>query len=211
MDDFFDNELGRKILALTKASFKVSDLIPDLILREKIKHQILKVYKTFFLLRRISQRETIFNAEKNHSELLREIDILDHYFYLGGHLNLVKEEHLKQLRNGFLVFKSHIILLNSNTNDANKNTRITRIAETEFPLGSSASKLVENLSAKQKKIMEKFSSKDTLKLAEILELFPDVSERTIRNELTSLIGLGKITRDGRGNGSFYKTIDVRHQ
>ncbi len=198
-------------MALTKASFKVSDLIPDLILREKIKHQILKVYKTFFLLRRISQRETIFNAEKNHSELLREIDILDHYFYLGGHLNLVKEEHLKQLRNGFLVFKSHIILLNSNTNDANKNTRITRIAETEFPLGSSASKLVENLSAKQKKIMEKFSSKDTLKLAEILELFPDVSERTIRNELTSLIGLGKITRDGRGNGSFYKTIDVRHQ
>jgi len=29
-EDIFNTELGRKILALTKASFKVSDLIPDL-------------------------------------------------------------------------------------------------------------------------------------------------------------------------------------
>ncbi len=186
MEDFFDNELGRKILALTKASFKVSDLIPDLVLREKIKHQILAVYKNFF--------------EKNHSELLKEIDILDHYFYLGGHLNLIKEEHLKQLRNGFLVFKSHIILLNNNMNDTNKNTRMTRI-EDNMP-----NHQVDDLNSKQKKIMEKFGSKDTLKLSEILEIFPDVSERTIRDELTFLIGLGKLTRDGRGNGSFYKII-----
>ena len=189
MVEIFDTELGRKILALTKASFKVSDLISDLIFREKIKHQILEVYKTF-------------SSGKNHSELLKEIDILNHYFYLGGHLNLIKEEHLKQLRNGFLVFKSHIILLNNNTNDANKNTRMTRIAETELPNGES----VSELNAKQKKIMEKFSVKNILKLAEILELFPDVSERTIRSELNSLIGLGKITRDGQGNGSFYKLI-----
>src|SRR3989344_3019851 len=152
MEDIFNSEIGRKILALTKASFKVSDLISDLVLREKIKHQVLDVYKTFL----------IFNAEKNHSKLLREIDILDHYFYLGGHLNLIKEEHLKQLRNGFLVFKSHIILaMNNNTNDTNKNMRMTRIMETEFPFGNSVSKSVESLNAKQKKILEKFSEKNT--------------------------------------------------
>ena len=100
MEEIFDSELGRKILALTKASFKVSDLIPDLVLREKIKHQVLEVYKTFL----------IDSGNQSFSELLKEIDILDHYFCLGGHLNLIKEEHLKQLRNGFLVFKSHIIL-----------------------------------------------------------------------------------------------------
>ncbi|KKU75378.1 MAG: hypothetical protein UY02_C0053G0002 [Candidatus Giovannonibacteria bacterium GW2011_GWB1_47_6b] len=93
MEDIFDSELGRKILALTKASFKVSDLISDLVLREKIKHQVIEIYKTFL----------IDSGNQSFSELLKEIDILDHYFYLGGHLNLIKEEHLKQLRNGFLV------------------------------------------------------------------------------------------------------------
>lgn len=204
MEDFFDSELGKKVLALTKASFKVSDLIPDLVLREKIKYQIIEVYKTFFLLRGISQRETIFNVEKNHSKLLREIDILDHYFYLGGHLNLVKAEHLKQLQNGFLVFKSHIILAMNESSKSN-------IDFQNIPVGNDRSKAghSESLTEKQKKILEKFNSKSTLKLAEILELFPDISERTVRNELTFLIGLGKITRDGRGNGSFYKktTID----
>ncbi|MDO8743237.1 MAG: DeoR family transcriptional regulator [Candidatus Azambacteria bacterium] len=202
MEDIFNSELGRKILALTKASFKVSDLIPDLVLREKIKHQVLEVYKTFSVFGPLRQSSSEASGEKNHPELLREIDILDHYFYLGGHLNLIKEEHLKQLQNGFLVFKSHIILLNNNTNDANKNTRMTRI-EDNMP-----NRQLDDLNSKQKKILEKFSEKNTLKLAEILELFPDISERTIRNELTFLIGLGKITRDGRGNGSFYKlTID----
>ncbi|MEK7087635.1 MAG: DeoR family transcriptional regulator, partial [Patescibacteria group bacterium] len=69
----------------------------------------------------------------------------------------------------------------------------------------------ENLTAKQKKILEKFEIKNTLKLAEILDVFPDVSERTIRNELSALVNLGKITRDGMGNGSFYKIIDSRNQ
>ena len=200
MEDFFDNELGRKILALTKASFKVSDLISDLVLREKIKHQVLEVYKTFLI------------DSKNQSLLLREIDVLDHYFYLGGHLNLIKEEHLKQLRNGFLVFKSHIVLAMNERGKSGISSQdipavslrdISRRETDDRPKAGSATG-GENLNAKQKKIMEKFESKDTLKLAEILELFPDVSERTVRNELTSLIGLGKITRDGRGNGSFYK-------
>jgi len=200
MEDFFDNELGRKILALTKASFKVSDLISDLVLREKIKHQVLEVYKTFLI------------DSKNQSLLLREIDVLDHYFYLGGHLNLIKEEHLKQLRNGFLVFKSHIVLAMNERGKSGISSQdipavslrdISRRETDDRPKAGSATG-GENLNAKQKKIMEKFESKDTLKLAEMLELFPDVSERTVRNELTSLIGLGKITRDGRGNGSFYK-------
>src|SRR3989344_3949925 len=200
MEDIFNSEIGRKILALTKASFKVSDLISDLVLREKIKHQVLEVYKTFLI------------DSKNQSLLLREIDVLDHYFYLGGHLNLIKEEHLKQLRNGFLVFKSHIVLAMNERGKSGISSQdipavslrdISRRETDDHPKAGSASG-GENLNAKQKKIMEKFESKDTLKLAEMLELFPDVSERTVRNELTSLIGLGKITRDGRGNGSFYK-------
>lgn len=180
-EDIFNSELGRKILALTKASFKVSDLISDLVLREKIKDHVLEVYKTFL----------IDSKNQSFSALLKQIDILDQYFYLGSHLNLVKEDHLKQLRNGFLVFKSHIILLNNNTN---KNIRIVE------------SSVSNNLNAKHKKILEKFENKDILKLSEIMEIFPNVSERTIRNELSILVNLGKITRSGIGSGSFYKIV-----
>lgn len=189
-------------MALTKASFKVSDLISDLVLREKIKHQVLEVYKTFLI------------DSKNQSLLLKEIDILDQYFGLGGHLNLIREEHLKQLRNGFLVFKAHIILAMSESDKSNINFKNIPVADDRLPAGQAGPKAgqSENLNAKQKKILEKFNEKNTLKLSEIMELFPDVSERTVRNELTSLIDLGKITRDGRGNGSFYKlTIDSENQ
>jgi len=96
-EEIFNTELGRKILALVKASFKVSDLIPDLFLREKIKIQILNVYKNFF--------------EKKYSDLLKEIDVLDNFFFLAGQMNFVKDNHLRVLRNGFLVFKSRIVLV----------------------------------------------------------------------------------------------------
>ena len=207
MEEIFNTELGRKILALTKASFKVSDLIPDLVLREKIKYQALEVYKTFLI---DSRNQSLSEGVKNHSELLKEIDILDQYFYLGGHLNLIKEEHLEQLRNGFLVFKSHIVLamnqkLQLSTSDVD-NLRgpdeEINVRHQEIPNIGRRIKFGD----RQEKILKKFQNKETLKLEEILELFPDVSERTIRNELNSLIGIGKIARNGRGNGSFYRLL-----
>jgi len=185
-EDIFNTELGRKMLALTKAGFKVSDLISDLVMREKIKSQILNVYKIFF--------------QKKYSDLLKEIDILDSLFFLAGQMNLVKENHLRILRNGFLVFKSRIILA------MNESPKVKKEVVKSGP----------ELSDRQKKILEKFSAKDgspaggqnkdTLKLAEILELFPGVSEKTVRNELSSLVGLKKITRSGQGGSSFYKVV-----
>ncbi len=175
-EDIFNTELGKKILALIKASFRVSDLIPDLFLREKIKIQILNVYRIFLA--------------KQHSDLLKEIDVLDNFFFLAGQLNFVKDNHLRILRNGFLVFKSRIVLM---LNEPPKIPKETIKPEVK-------------LSERQEKILEKFQNKETLKLAEILDLFPGVSEKTVRNELSSLIGLKKITRSGQGNGSFYQIL-----
>ena len=181
-EEIFNTELGKKFLALVKAGFKVSDLIPDLVLREKIKSQILNVYGIFL--------------EKRYSDLLKEIDVLDNFFFLAGQLNFVKDNHLRILRNGFLVFKSHIILM------LNEPPKIS--GDSTMAVKKEAVKPELKLSERQGKILEKFQNKETLKLAEILDLFPGVSEKTVRNELFSLIGLKKITRSGQGNGSFYK-------
>src|SRR3989344_1807746 len=96
--DIFNTALGRKFLALVKAVFKVSDLIPDLVIREKIKKQNLKIYENF-----ISG-----DGGKNHSDLLKNIDALRGFLFLAGQMKLIKDEHLKALENGFLFFKSHI-------------------------------------------------------------------------------------------------------
>ena len=181
-EEIFSTEFGKKILALTKASFKVSDLIPDLVLREKIKSQILNVYRIF--------------SEKRYFDLLKEIDVLDNFFFLAGQLNFVKDHHLRILRNGFLIFKSRVVLI---LNESPKT-----FVDGAMTVKKEAIKPEVKLSERQGKILEKFKNKETLKLAEILDLFPGISEKTVRNELSSLIGLKKITRNGQGNGSFYK-------
>jgi hypothetical protein len=186
-DAIFNTELGKKFLALIKASLKVSDLIPDLVLRGKIKSQILDVYKIFI--------------EKNFRGLLKEIDVLDGYLFLAGHLNLIKEEHCWALRSGFLIFKSRIVLLVSEQPKVVPIEKKETIKKPEMAISEQLT-----YTGRQEKIMEYFQEHKQVKLAEILNLFPDISEKTVRNELASLIDLKKITRSGQGSGSFYKIV-----
>ncbi len=199
-EDIFNTELGKKIMALIKAGFKVSDLISDLIIREKIKNQILNVYESFFSAEGPLRQSSSEASGKNYSDLLKEIDVLDGLFFLAGQLNLVKENHLRILRNGFLVFKSRIILA------MNESPKVKKEVVKSGPELSDRPAYAKASAGRQEKILEKFLNKETLKLAEILELFPGVSEKTVRNELSSLVGLKKITRSGQGGSSFYKII-----
>lgn len=169
-------------MALVKAVFKVSDLIPDLIIREKIKKQNLEVYESF----------VSGDGKKNYSDLAKNIDTLRGFLFLAGQMNFIKEEHLKTLENGFLVFKSHLIIVPVAKRESVKQ----EMEQIEHPV----------FTERQEKILEKFKDQEIFKLAEITELFPNVSEKTIRNELKSLIELKKITRSGHGGSSFYRTV-----
>jgi len=202
-EDIFNTELGRKILALTKASFKVSDLIPDLVLREKIKHQVLDVYKNFF-------------DKTKDSVLLKELDVLDSLFYLAGHLNLAKEDHIKSLRNGFLIFKSHIILaVHDNPRGEKADFVPAKISPEKTPKNmaekteeKSIGAKSEKLSNRQEKIIKQFQNKQKLQLSDLTKHFPSLNERTIRNDLSYLIEIGKITRRGKGSGSYYSAENL---
>ncbi len=216
MEDFFDNELGRKILALTKASFKVSDLISDMALREKIKHQILNVYKIFS----DPALKLKGGVEDKYDELIKEINILDSFFFLAGHLNLAKEEYIKSLRNGLLVFKSQIII------EMHPRSKFPVV---DFPQATerkqekpSFAKALEGkekgvilsnqkdsaLNDRQERILKYFrENKSILRLSDLLTLFPDINEKTVRNDLIILIQMGKILREGIGNGSHYQLLE----
>ena len=186
-DNIFNTDLGKKFLALTKACFRTSDLITDLVLREKIKGQVLSVYKLF--------------SNGNNSELLKEVDALDGLFHLGGHLGLVKDEHLKLLRNGLLVFKSHIVL---NLHQKPRHTDVFDSAAPASAAKQTDKKVVGDLTERHQKLLARFPDKETqLQLSDFAILFPELSDRTIRNDLADLIELGKITRQGMGSGSYY--------
>lgn len=188
-EDIFNTKLGKKFLALIKASFKVSDLITDLVLCEKIKLQVLEVYKNFW--------------EKKYSDLLKEIDVLDGFFFLAGQLNLIKENHLRILRNGFLVFKSRIIVA---LNESSKISDDLAMLAVEVVKKESVKPEVK-FSERQEKIMKYFQEHNEAKLSDLIGLFPDVSKKTIRNDLGKLVKLGKIIRQGSmGSGSFYKIV-----
>lgn len=194
-EDIFNTELGRKFLTLIKAGFRVSDLIPDLFLREKIKTQILNVYRIFS----ISSVSSGFSGEKEkYSDLLKEMDVLENFFFFAGQLGFVKNEYFRVLKNGFSVFKSMVIL------SLNELPKI--VAEKTPVIKKAVVKSEAKLNERQEKILEKFKEKEILKLAEIVNLFPNISEKTVRNELKLLIDLKKITRSGNGSGSFYQIM-----
>ena len=198
MEVSFNNELGNglgdKILALTKAGFKVSDLIPDILLREKIKSQTLNVYKLFFSAK----------DGKNYPDLLKELDILDSFLFLAGQLDFIKEDHLKTLRNGFLVFKSHIVLA---LNESPKNTnftlpKINNVSQisTEKKQEKKEKPITEkSLNDRQEKIVKYIQEKKETSLANLIKLFPDLSDKTVRNDLSFLVKSGKVDRLGKGN------------
>ena len=185
-EGIFNTDLGKKFLALVKATLKVSDLIPDLALRGKIKSQVLDVYKIFI--------------EKNYRNLLKEIDVLDGYIFLGGHLNLIKEEHCRALRNGFLIFKSQIVLL------VNEPLKIASIEKKETAKPEPAPAEQPAYTGRQEKIMKYFQEHKKAKLSEIMEVFPDFAERTIRNDLFILVNLKRIKRSGTGGSSLYEIV-----
>ncbi len=191
-EDIFNTELGKKFLTLIKAGFRVSDLISDLFLREKIKTQILNIFRIFSISSGSS------GEKEKYSGLLKEMDILEGFFFFAGQLGFVKDEHFRVLKKGFSVFKLRII---SSLNEPPK------IVVDKTPIvKKEAVKPEVKINERQEKILEKFKEKEILKLAEIVNLFPNISEKTVRNELKLLIDLKKITRSGNGSGSFYQIM-----
>jgi hypothetical protein len=65
-----------------------------------------------------------------------------------------------------------------------------------------------NNSDRVKLIINFFLEKrDNIKFKEIADLFPNITGRTIRNDLASLVEDGFLVQEGRGKGSFYKLAE----
>ncbi|OGD32864.1 hypothetical protein A2833_03350 [Candidatus Azambacteria bacterium RIFCSPHIGHO2_01_FULL_44_55] len=205
----FNTELGQKLLVLTRAGFAISNQINDLIMRDKIKGKVLDIYEAY-------------GGGKRAGEILREIETLDNLLYLSGHLGVAKEEHIKKLRNGYLVLKSHVVL----TQQARpvfdlpplRSSESNNIESKTFGPDAPASKkdlpkrsdmialpIRAKISERHNKVLDFIKNNDgKAQLSQLISLFPKLSEKSIRNDLAQLCADGKLKRIGWGQTSFYQ-------
>lgn len=74
-----------------------------------------------------------------------------------------------------------------------------------FKVGSDAKNII-NKSNRQDKILSYINQKKSVAIKDIAILFPDVSEKTIQRELTTLVALGKIRKHGSKRWSLYLAL-----
>ena len=95
--------------------------------------------------------------------------------------------------------------------DAQENVRADANLEVRPALRAEAQRTgsVEMLTDRQKKIFQFFSKRkgENIRLKEIAQVFPDLTDRTVRNDLRDLCAKKYIMRsDGHGQASFYKMV-----
>jgi hypothetical protein len=62
----------------------------------------------------------------------------------------------------------------------------------------------ERLNQRQEKIFEYIKKNNSVKIKELSILFPQLTPRTIRNDLNDMVRRGILFRQGKGRGSFYE-------
>jgi len=68
------------------------------------------------------------------------------------------------------------------------------------------SKQKSNLTARQQKIVEFLKQKERAQVADLRQVLPNVTKRTIRRDLDELLTAGKIVRMGQFNQVFYQIV-----
>lgn len=204
----FNTELGQKLLVLTRAGFVISNHINDLILRDKIKEKILDIYEAY-------------GSGRRTAELLGKIETLDNLLHLSGHLGAANDEHIKKLRNGYLVFKSHIVLTQQMKTSSDVESGLSYTEQKTISVSDDLTSIKESgkrsdmiASPVRAKISERYdhilnfirNNNGKAQLSQVMGLFPKLSEKSIRNDLAQLCVDGKLKRVGWGQTSFYQII-----
>lgn len=195
-------EIGH-IKVLTAAVFRVTGAFNHSeILRNKIQEKALDIF---------SQCNPHFNEA-----IIKDINILKNFLRLARDLELTKKincealirEYDKLISNFFVQGGSAVGGKFSN-DKKNQNFQIFNSQNANRGRGGETMgdppnrRVSVDLTGRQEQILNLFRSKNELRLREISKNFPNITSRTIRNDLNALIINGRLRRDGMGSGSVY--------
>lgn len=198
--------LSQKSHDISFAIFRVSTLVKNHKLRIELQDAAVELTVRF---------EEVANPALSHSATV--IDILERLIMLAESIGDMKPINAAVLRRELGNFQTAILanardLANGKTegldissmfSTGNTVTPDTLIPDTLTPDTS------HTISVRQTAIMRHVREIDHCRLRNILELMPNVSERTIRNDLQGLIERGLIRRVGGGGpNSYFENIEV---
>ena len=237
--DFEKTDQWHKLLELTHATWRVADnAIENEFLKNRVKQaaaEILVGYpnalgdrkKTEDLLSSIrSQRALISLAQKTSTSRELNFTILKNEYHKIGMVvtqlmppaatvagNEVKH-HLHGASKKEASAASSVMTTHRNADGESAKEEVSQKQqekETSRAGGAQRTERVEVLTEREKKIYQFFSKRkeDKIRLKEIAQVFPDLTDRTVRNDLRALCIKKLVVRsDGHGQASFYKLGNV---
>lgn len=144
------------------------------------------------------KREAAFNVERN-------IEILDVLFELAKKQDWVLRREIEEIREEYLVIKREVEEFNDLSRKELKDEKIQVEEEKKLPEVKEEPKEEAQLNKRQEDIIKYIEKSDQVQVKDIQEVFPKVTKRTLRRDLSVLLEKGLVERFGKGNGTYYSS------
>lgn len=204
-------------IKITDAAYKVLDFFPDSDpLKNKAKEKVLTILENLTLISDTKGWVSL-KKEKASAQLLDDIEVLESYLKLGKYQGWIDNVNFLIITKEYNKIKGEInppkgvvrqgleIVSSPDKTEENRDTvdQATQILEPTRING-------EKYSERQEKILQILTEQGKAQVSAIIKKLPNVTKRTIRRDLDSLLKQGEIIRIGQFNQIFYvisKNID----
>lgn len=122
------------------------------------------------------------------SEISNKIEVLTAFFDLAESQNWVDSKNFLILQQKYNEIKKELL----------------EFSEPKQQKSVSLSSENQNLSERQKKILQILKNREKTQVGELQKTFSDVSKRTLRRDIDDLLGQGLVDRVGQWNEIYYK-------
>lgn len=166
--------MKQKALQLSLAVYRLTKLFPE---GEVLIGQ----------MRQIANQVLAELISGNPKKAITQINILLYYFQIAQ-----AQQWIKQI-NFVILFREYNKLLNE-INQSKAGDHHKKVVSSKD----------KRLSQRQKRIFEHIKNQKMVRMKNLSTLFPNLTSRTIRNDLNEMINRKLLFRQGRGRSSFYK-------
>lgn len=202
-------------LEITSVVCKLLEFFPeDEPLKDKAKEKALEIMKNLVLVSIPPacpvDRDNPSQNSAIAQQILTDIEVLKSYLSLGKNRGWMNNMNLLILFKEYDKIKEEIKpaseIMQRGINEEKKIQKISQIIPVDniVEKGVSISGFVGPLSNRQQKIIEILNNQEKVQVADLKNILPDISKRTLRRDLDDLLKKGKIVRSGEWNQVFYK-------
>lgn len=180
--------MDKNLLKLTDAVYKLLEYFPESDpLKNRAKDKALAITENW------ASFQDPKGIERAKIQILEDIDVLLGYLWIGK-------------TQGWLNFVNCLIVSNEyeKLKKSVQNLPLANIVAGPQQSSPKASLGGEQISPRQRKIVEFLTKNEKGQVMDLQTVLPDVTKRTIRRDLDELLGQGKIDRMGGFNQIFYK-------